>query len=73
MVGLTKSSQHFTSPVDKSRAAIIIINNKIDAVLIKQLSNPDSVLIELKYNNTRFFAASVYFDKKEVESELDKI
>ena len=69
MIGLPKSSRH-TSPVDKSRAAIIITNNKIDAVLIKQLSNPDSVLIELKYNNTRFFAASLYFD---ITKELDKI
>jgi len=48
MVGLPKSSRHYTSPVDKSRAAIIITNNKIDAVLFKQLSNPDIVLIELK-------------------------
>jgi len=61
MVGLPKSSRHCTSPVDKSRAAIIITNNKIDAVLIKRLSKPDSVPIELKYD-TRFFAASMYFD-----------
>jgi len=70
---LPKSSRHCTSPVDKNRAAIVITNNKIDAVFIKQLSNPDSVLIELKYN-TRFFAGSMYFDiTKELERELDKI
>ena len=73
MVGLPKSSRHYTSPVDKSRTDIIITNNKVDAVLIKQLSNPDSVLIELKHNN-KFFAASTYFDIiKELERELDKI
>ena len=73
VVGLPKSSRHFTSRGDKCRAAIIITNNKIYAVLIKQLSNPDSVLIEVKYN-TRFFAGSMYFDiTKELERELDKI
>jgi hypothetical protein len=74
MTGLRKSSRNYISPAEKSRAAIIITNNKIDAVLIKQQSNPDSVLIELKYNNTRFYAASMYFDiTKEIERELDKI
>ena len=73
VVGLPKSSRHFTSRGDKCRAAIIITNNKIYAVLIKQLSNPDSVLIEVKYN-TRFFAGSMYFDiTKELERELDTI
>jgi len=61
-VELPKSSRNYTSPVDKTWVAIIITNNKIGSVLIKQLSNPDSVLIELKYNNTRFFAGSMYFD-----------
>jgi endonuclease/exonuclease/phosphatase (EEP) superfamily protein YafD len=50
MVGLKKSHRKYISHVDKSRAAIIITNNNIDAVLNKQLSNPDTVLIELRYN-----------------------
>ena len=46
----------------------------MDAVLLKQLFKPDSVLLELRYNNTRFFAASKYFDiTKEIEKELNKI
>jgi hypothetical protein len=68
MAGLIKSHRKYSSHVDKSRAAIIITNNNIDAVLIKQLSNPDTVFIELRYNNTRLFAASIYFDtKQEIE------
>jgi len=43
-------------------------------MLIKQLTNPDSVLLELRYSNTRSFAASMNFDvTKEIETELDKI
>ena len=73
MVGLPKLSRNFTSPVDKCRSAIIITNNKIDAVLIKQLSNPYSLLIELKHNIIKFFTACMCFDiTKELVRELDK-
>jgi hypothetical protein len=73
MAGIKNLNRYYISHKDKSRAAIIITNNKIDALLIKQISTPDSTLIELKYNNTRFFAASMYFDiTKETERDLDK-
>jgi hypothetical protein len=74
MAGLLNSSRNYISPADTSRAGILISNNKIDAVLIKQLSNSDSVLTELKYNNTTFVAANMYFDITEkIGRELDKI
>ena len=74
MAGLRNSSRSYISPASTSRAAILITNNKIDAILIKQLSNSDCVLIELKYNNTKFYAASMYFDITEkIERELDKM
>jgi uncharacterized protein YdaL len=69
MAGIKNPNRNYISHENKSRAAIIITNNKIDAVFIKQISTPDSKLIELKYNNTRFFAASMYFDiTKEIET-----
>jgi len=67
IAGIIKSHRKYISLDDKCRAAIIITNNEIDAVLIKQLSSPDSVFLERRYSNTRFFAASMYFDiKKEI-------
>jgi hypothetical protein len=73
MAGISKSHRNYNSHEDKSRTAIII-NKKIDVVLIKQLTNSDSVLLELSHNNTRFYAASTYIDiTKEIERELDKI
>ena len=54
MAGLRNSSRSYICSAGTSRAAILITNNKTDAVLIKQLSNSDSVLIELKHNNTTF-------------------
>jgi hypothetical protein len=74
MAGIIKSHRNYISYEDKCRADNIITNNKIDAVLIKQLSNSDSVLLELRYNNNRFSAASMYFNiTKQIERELDKI
>ena len=68
MAGISMSHRNYISHEEKSRAAIIITNKKIDAVLIKQLTNPDSVLLELRHNNTRFYAASMYFDiTREIE------
>jgi len=69
---ITKSHRNYISHEDKCLAAVITTNYKIDAVLIKQLSNPYSVLLELRYNNTRFFAASMYFDITK-DRERDKI
>ena len=47
IAGIISSHRKYISLDDKFRAGIININNKIDAVLIKQLSSPDSVLLEL--------------------------
>jgi len=40
MARLTKSQRNYISQEDKSWAATLITNNKIDAILITQLSNP---------------------------------
>ena len=46
----------------------------MDAVLITQLSDPDTVLLELKYSNTRFFIARTHFDiTTDIEKELNKL
>jgi hypothetical protein len=43
--GVTKGYRTFTSGEGKSRAAIVISNNTIDALLITQLSDNDAVLL----------------------------
>jgi hypothetical protein len=71
MTGITNSYRNYTSL--KDRATIVITNKQIDAVLITQLSDRDTVILELEYN-TKFFTASMYFDiTTETERELDKI
>jgi hypothetical protein len=61
--GITRTHRTYISDEDKSRAAIIIANDSIDAVLIKQLCDRDNVVVELRYKSTRTLAASMYLDQ----------
>ena len=46
----------------KRRAAIILANNNIGALLITQYSDKDNVLLEIQHENEKFYAASIYMD-----------
>jgi hypothetical protein len=67
--GITRTHRTYISNEDKSWAAIIIANDNIDAVLIKQLSDRDSVALGLRYKSIRLLAASMYLD---ITEENDK-
>jgi dihydroxyacetone kinase-like predicted kinase len=57
----------------KHRAAIIIVNN-IDAMLITKISDEDTVVLELIYDNLKFYAASMYFDiQDQLGNNLNKM
>ena len=45
----------------KKRAVVIVNNNKIAAVAIKQVSDEDASLIEFRYKGLNFYGASLYF------------
>jgi mannose-1-phosphate guanylyltransferase len=62
MTRITTSFHSYFSPEDNNRAAIVITNKEIDAVLISQLSDYDTVILEIEYKNTKVFIASAYFD-----------
>jgi hypothetical protein len=72
--GIIRTYRTYTSNEDKSRAAIILTNDNIDAVLIKQLCDRDNVILELRYKNTRILAASMYLDlNEEIDNKTAKI
>jgi hypothetical protein len=64
-----KTHRTYISNEDKSRAAIIIANDNIDAVLIKQLSDRDNVVLEPRYRSINIFAANMYLA---ITEEIDK-
>jgi hypothetical protein len=56
--GITRTHRTYTAYEEKNRTTIIIANKNIDAVLIKQLSDRDTVVIEMRYKSIRILAAA---------------
>jgi SAM-dependent MidA family methyltransferase len=62
LLGIDKKYRIFTAGDGKHTAAIIITNNRIDAILITKFSDEDTVFLEIIHENQKCFAASMYFD-----------
>jgi len=60
---ITKGYRIFACGEGKRRAAIIIQDNAIDALLITQLLVNDAVLLEIINQNLSVYAASVYYNE----------
>jgi len=74
IAGITRTHSTYISSENRSRAAIIITNENIDAVLINQLCDRDNVVLELKYKNIRIFAAGMYLDiNEEIDTKTEKV
>jgi hypothetical protein len=68
-----ENNRIFTAGTGKHRAAIIVINSKIDAILIAKLSD-DTVILEIIYGKQKFYTAIMYFDYKEqIENKFHKM
>ena len=58
----------------RKRAAIVVANKQVDALLISQLSEEDIVVVEIIQSNLKFIAASIYLDiGSEITMDLCKI
>ena len=72
--GMEKKNRVFTAGTGKHRAAIIVINSKTDAILIVQLSDEDTAVLEIVHRKQKFSAASMYFDHEEqIENKFHKM
>ena len=72
--GLSDKYNMVTSGEGRSRAAIVITNNRLDSLLIKQLSDEDTVVIEVTNDNKKIILASMYFDiSQRITIDLQKI
>ena len=65
LAGITKGYRTYAYREGKCRAAIIIQDNTIDALLITQMSDNDAVLLEISKGKSSFYAASIYFNIEE--------
>jgi len=73
-VGFGKKYRVFTAGTGKHRTAIIIRNDNVDAILLSEISDEDTVVLELIFNNLEFYAVCMYFDiQGQIENNLNKI
>jgi hypothetical protein len=74
VTGIPHKYRIYTIPNTRSRAAIVITNKQIDAILLKQLSEADAVVAEVTINGVKLVLASMYFDiERQIEIDLAKI
>ena len=64
VTGISCKHRIFTSGQGRMRAAIVVAKKSIDAILINQLSEEDTVIVEINKGNTKFIAVSIYLDIK---------
>ena len=61
VAGFPKSFRIFAYGNGRKSAAVIVNNNNIDAVAVKQVSDEDASLIEFSCKCLKFYGASLYF------------
>ena len=74
IVGIPRKHKTFAAGEGRQRAAIVVTNNLLDSILIRQLSDEDTVVIEVVNNKAKIIIASMYFDiNRRIEDDLNKI
>ena len=71
--GITESHKKFAANDGRCRAATVIINTHMDGLLIKELTDKDTVVVEIIYINLKFYSVNMYLDSKgKIENDLIK-
>jgi hypothetical protein len=74
IVGMPKKYKIFASGEGRNRAAIVVTNNQVDILLIKQLSDVDTVVLEVIIENAKIILASIYLDiRQQIDIDLTKM
>jgi hypothetical protein len=74
IIGIPKKYKVLAHGEGRKRAAIVITNQMIDSILIRQLSDEDAVVTEVVYNNVKTIICSMYFDiTRQIEHDLKKV
>jgi hypothetical protein len=70
---IPKTYKSFTSGEGTNRAANVVTNNQSHTLLIKQLSDTDTVILEIIIGSLKIILASMYFNiGKQIEMDLMK-
>ena len=73
IAGIFRRHKIFTHGAHRTKAAIVVTNNQIDTLLLTQLSDSDTVVLEMTLNNAKIIA-SPYFDiNQQIADDMLKI
>jgi len=61
---LLVSQENYATREGRHRTAIVVTNNEIDSLLLRQLSDEDTVVLEVLSDKAKTIVASMYFDIK---------
>ena len=74
VAGIPNRYRVFTSSVGKCRTATVVTNNHIDALLVQEATDKDTVAVELILDNLKFYTANMYMDITEnIDTGIQKI
>ena len=74
VVGIPNKFRTYTIAETQSRAAIVVTNNHIDVLLLKQHTDVDAVVAEITVDGVKLILVSMYFDiGRQIEVDLSKI
>ena len=74
LIGIPTKYKLYTAGEGRHRSAVVVTNNQLDATLLLQLSDVDTVAVEVIKGTIKITAVSMYFDREQqIEHDLRKM
>ena len=74
VIGIPTKYTTFTAGGARPRAAVVVTSKEIDTMMIRQLTDMDTVTVEVIKGNINTIAASMYFDREQqMEKDMEKL
>jgi len=74
IAGIPRKHKIYASGEGRHRAAIVVTNNQINSLLLRQFSDEDTVVLEVVSDKDKTIVVSMYFDiNRQIEGDLNKI
>ena len=73
IAGIPRKHKIYATEEGRHRAAIVVTNDQIESLLLRQLSDEDTVVLEVLSDKVKTIITSMYFDiNRQIEDDLNK-
>jgi len=74
IAGIPRKHKIYATGEGRHRAGIVVTNNQIDSLLLRQLSDEYTVVLEVVSDKAKTIIASMFFDiNRQIEGDLNEI